>query len=82
MVGGARCRRTVAQANTFPFSPEDFTRQRQLSFPVVMLFILQKTVKSIQRHLHEFLDELTDTNHPYRGCSIIVITLYSEGAIC
>ena len=38
--------------------PEDFTRQRQLSFPLVMLFVLQKTVKSIQRHLHEFLDEL------------------------
>jgi hypothetical protein len=34
---------------------EDFTRQRQLTFPVVMLFILQKTAKSIQRHLHEFL---------------------------
>jgi hypothetical protein len=38
--------------------PEDFTRQRQLTFPVVMLFALQKTVKSIQRHLHEFLDQL------------------------
>lgn len=38
--------------------PEDFTRQRQLTFPIVMLFILQKTAKSIQRHLHEFLDEL------------------------
>jgi hypothetical protein len=38
--------------------PEDFTRQRQLTFPVVMLFVLQKTVKSIQRHLHELLDEL------------------------
>jgi len=38
--------------------PEDFTRQRQLTFPIVMLFILQKTVKSIQRHLHEFLNEL------------------------
>lgn len=37
---------------------QDFTRHRQLSFPVVMLFILQKTVKSLQRHLHEFLDEL------------------------
>jgi hypothetical protein len=35
---------------------EDFTRQRQLTFPVVMLFILQKTAKSIQRHLNEFLD--------------------------
>jgi hypothetical protein len=38
--------------------PQDFTRNRQLTFPVLMLFILQKTIKSIQRHLHEFLDEL------------------------
>ena len=38
--------------------PQDFTRHRQLTFPVMMLFILQKTIKSIQRHLHEFLDEL------------------------
>ena len=38
--------------------PEDFTRHRQLTFPIVMLFVLQKTAKSIQRHLHEFLDEL------------------------
>lgn len=37
---------------------QDFTRQRQLTFPVIMLFILQKTIKSLQRHLHEFLDEL------------------------
>ena len=39
--------------------PEDFTRQRQLTFPIVMLFVLQKTIKSIQRHLHEFLEELS-----------------------
>ena len=32
--------------------------QRQLTFPVVMLFILQKTVKSLQNHLAEFLEEL------------------------
>ena len=38
--------------------PADFTRQRQLTFPLVMLFTLQKTAKSLQRHLHEFLDEL------------------------
>ena len=38
--------------------PQDFTRQRQLTFPVLMLFVLQQTVKSIQRHLHEFLDDL------------------------
>ena len=39
--------------------PEDFTRQRQLTFPLLMLFILQQTVKSIQRHLNEFLNELS-----------------------
>ena len=38
--------------------PQDFTRQRQLTFPRLMLFLLQQTLKSIQRHLHEFLDEL------------------------
>lgn len=38
---------------------EDFTRERQLTFPIVMLFTLQKTAKSIQRHLHEFLNELS-----------------------
>jgi Transposase DDE domain len=37
---------------------QDFTRQRQLTFPLLMLFVLQQTVKSIQRPLHEFLDEL------------------------
>lgn len=31
-----------------------FTRQRRLTFPVVMLLILQKSAKSLQRHLHEF----------------------------
>jgi len=38
--------------------PVDFTRHRQLTFPVIMLFTLQKTARSLQRHLHEFLDEL------------------------
>jgi hypothetical protein len=37
---------------------QDFTRQCQLTFPVLMIFLLQKTVRSLQRHLHEFLDEL------------------------
>jgi hypothetical protein len=36
----------------------DFTRHRQLTFPLLMLFVLQQTVKSIQRHLNEFLEEL------------------------
>ena len=43
---------------------EDFTRHRQLTFPVVMLFVLQKTVKSIHRHLVEFLDELCQGQRP------------------
>ena len=38
---------------------QDFTRDRQLTFPVLMLFVLQKTVKSIQRHLHDFLGDLS-----------------------
>ena len=31
-----------------------------LTFPVIVLFTLQKTAKSLQRHLHEFLDELAN----------------------
>lgn len=38
--------------------PQDFTRERVLSFPVVMLLLLQKTTKSVQRHLNSFLHEL------------------------
>jgi hypothetical protein len=37
-----------------------FLRQRILDFPVVVLCILQKSVKSLQRHLHEFLDQWHD----------------------
>src|SRR5215472_17185302 len=39
--------------------PQDFTRERQLTFALLMLFVLQQTVKSIQRHLSEFLNELS-----------------------
>ena len=34
---------------------QDFTRQCLLTFPVLLLFLLQKSVKSIQSHLQEFL---------------------------
>ena len=37
--------------------PPDFTRQRTLTFPVVCLLLLQKTTKSVQRHLHDFLTQ-------------------------
>jgi hypothetical protein len=36
----------------------DFTRRRALPFDRVMIFILQKTTRSIQRHLHAFWDQL------------------------
>jgi hypothetical protein len=39
-------------------TPHAFTRQRKLPFDCVMLLILQKTLKSIQLHLHEFFERL------------------------
>jgi hypothetical protein len=39
-------------------SESDFTRQRLLTFPVVMLLLLQKTTQSVQRHLHSLFDQL------------------------
>jgi len=44
---------------------KSFTRRRRLPFGVVMILLLQKTVKSIQRHLHEYLAGLVDG--PARG---------------
>ena len=37
--------------------PADFTRAGTLTFPVLMPFVLQKSVKPIQRHWHEFFDD-------------------------
>jgi len=34
---------------------EDFTRQCKLTFVIVMLLLLQKSLKSLQLHLHEFM---------------------------
>jgi hypothetical protein len=42
----------------------DFTRERLLTFPIVMLLLLQKTSKSIQRHLHSFFHELWPQPNP------------------
>lgn len=36
----------------------DFTRQCVLTFPVLMLLLLQKSLKSLQTHLQEFLGQL------------------------
>jgi hypothetical protein len=40
--------------------PADFTRQCVLTFPVLMLLLLQKSLKSLQAHLQEFLGQLAD----------------------
>ena len=40
--------------------PTDFTREQILTFPVVMLLLLQKSLKSLQAHLHEFLAQLAE----------------------
>jgi len=37
---------------------KDFTRRRELTFGNVVVFLLQKTVRSIQVHLHDFFDTL------------------------
>ena len=38
--------------------PEDFSRECVLTFPVLMLFLLQKSLKSLQVRLHEFFWQL------------------------
>ena len=38
----------------------DFTRECVLTFPVLMLLLLQKSLKSLQTHVHEFLDQLAN----------------------
>ena len=38
--------------------PADFTRECVLTFPVLMLLLLQKSLKSLQAHVQEFFKEL------------------------
>jgi hypothetical protein len=38
--------------------PVDFTRECVLTFPVLLLLLLQKSLKSLQSHVHEFVHEL------------------------
>jgi hypothetical protein len=42
----------------------DFTRQRALPFSRLVLFVLQQSVKSLQRHLDEFFERLTQGESP------------------
>ena len=48
----------------------DFVRERTLLFPIVMLLILQKSVKSLQAHLHELFHAL----HPRGGIDAPSVT--------
>ena len=43
--------------------PTDFTRACVLTFPVLMLLLLQKSLKSLQAHVHEFLAQLAAGAH-------------------
>ena len=38
--------------------PADFTRECVLTFPVLMLLVLQKSLKSLQTHAQEFFWQL------------------------
>ena len=40
--------------------PTDFTRECVLTFPILLLLLLQKSLKSLQAHLHEFLAQLAE----------------------
>jgi IS4 transposase len=44
--------------------PEDFTRRRQFCFVKAAVFLLQKTVRSVQLHLNEFFDRLDQRLEP------------------
>ena len=44
--------------------PQDFTRKRTFQFPVLMLLILQKSLKSLQLRLHEFTRDWTSLVAP------------------
>jgi hypothetical protein len=43
--------------------PTDFTRERVLTFPVLMLLLLQKSLKSLQAHAQEFFWQLRQGDH-------------------
>jgi hypothetical protein len=44
--------------------PQDFTRARHFCFMRTAVFLLQKTVRSVQLHLHEFFDRLGESLEP------------------
>ena len=49
------------------FAPKDFTRRRKLPFSSVVLLVLQKSIKSLQLHLHEFFARVLCAAHRRSG---------------
>ena len=49
---------------------EAFTRVRKLTFPVIIVFILQKSVKSLQLRLNEWFDDL--------GCETVSNSAFTQ----
>jgi hypothetical protein len=52
--------RDAAFARRHRRRPQDFTRRRVLTFSTLMLFLLQKSLKSLQLRLHEFMAHVAD----------------------
>jgi len=59
----------------------DFVRQRLFTFPVVTLLLLQKTTRSIQRHLHTFLGQHLPGEHATPGAWTQVRAKFSHSAL-
>jgi hypothetical protein len=55
--------------------PEDFTRQRHFCFMRTLVFLLQKTVRSVQLHLHEFFDRLGEP------CPLVTASAWSQARL-
>ena len=50
--------------------PEDFTRECRLTFPILVMLLLQKSLKSLQARLHEVVGQLAGAvggEQPQRG---------------
>jgi hypothetical protein len=55
--------------------PQDFTRQRHLGLMRTVVMLLQKTVRSVQLHLHEFFERLGEHQAP------ITASAWSQGRL-
>lgn len=54
--------------------PQDFTRQCKLTFVSVTLVILQKSLKSLQLRLHEFMASWFEAGHEYHSITSGALT--------